>query len=297
MKYILTGGAGHITRPVAEKLLSEGHSVTIITRSAANLNDLAAKGAVVAEGSVEDAGFIQTVFAGADAVYLMIPPNFSLEGGWREYQNKVADNYVRAVKVNGIKNVVVLSSIGAHMGDGAGPIDGLADLEKKLSDLQNVNILFLRPSYFFYNLFSMVPLIKNMQIAGANFGNTDEKLVLVHTSDIAEVVCANLLGLNFTGHSHRYIASDERTVQEVADVLGNAAGKPGVTWITFSDEQALGGMLQAGLPEAIAQGYVQMGKSIRTGEIQADYWKNRPELGKIKLEDFAKEFAAVYAAG
>lgn len=297
MKYILTGGAGHITRPVAEKLLREGHSVTIITRSAVNLGDLAAKGAAAAEGSVEDAGFVQTMFAGADAVYLMIPPNFSLAGGWREYQNKVADNYVKAVQINGIKNVVVLSSIGAHMGDGAGPIDGLADLEKKLADLHNVNILFLRPSYFFYNLFSMAPLIKNMQIAGANFGNTDEKLVLVHTSDIADVVSENLLGLNFTGHSCRYIASDERTVQEIAEVLGNAAGKPGVPWVTFSDADALGGMLQAGLPEAIAQGYVQMGKSIRSGEIQADYWKNKPELGKIKLEDFAKEFAAVYAAG
>lgn len=296
MKYVLTGGAGHITKPAAEKLLAAGHEVVIVSRSAENVKDLAAKGAASAIGSVEEEAFVQNAFSGADAVYLMIPPNFSYAGSLREYQNKVADIYVNAVKANAIKNVVLLSSIGAHMGNGAGPIDGLADLEKKLEALENVNVKFLRPSYFFYNLFSQVPLIKNMNIAGSNFGNTNEKLVLTHTSDIAEVLAEELLHLNFTGHSSRYIASDERDVNDIAAVLGNAVGKPGVSWVTFTDEQAYAGMLQAGLPESITEGYVQMGKSLRTGEIQADYWKNKPVLGKVKLEDFAKEFTAAFNA-
>jgi hypothetical protein len=39
-----------------------------------------------------------------------------------------------------------------------------------------------------------------------------------------------------------------------------------------------------------------MGKSIREGLLQADYWNNKPILGKIKLADFAKEFEAAYHA-
>ena len=54
-------------------------------------------------------------------------------------------------------------------------------------------------------------------------------------------------------------------------------------------------MLGAGLPPSISEAYVQMGRSIRNGKIQEDYWKNRPaQLGKTKLEDFAREFKAAY---
>jgi uncharacterized protein YbjT (DUF2867 family) len=296
MRYVLTGGAGHITKPVAEKLQAAAHEVVIISRSADNVKDLTAKGAKVAVGSVDDAAFITKTFAGADAVYLMIPPNFSPEGGWRTYQNKVGDIYTDAISKNKIKNVVVLSSVGAHMGNGSGPVDGLADLEKKLSALKDVNIRILRPSYFMYNLFGMIPLIKGMNIMGGNYGNTDEKLVLVHTNDIAEAAAEELLNLKFTGHSVRYIASDERHPNEIAEVLSKAIGKPGIPWVPFSDEQALGGMQQSGLPETIAQGYTDLGKAIRSGEAQEDYWRHKPVLSKTKLEDFAKEFGAAFNA-
>jgi nucleoside-diphosphate-sugar epimerase len=33
MKYTITGGADHISKPLAEKLLAAGHSVTVIGRS------------------------------------------------------------------------------------------------------------------------------------------------------------------------------------------------------------------------------------------------------------------------
>jgi uncharacterized protein YbjT (DUF2867 family) len=119
MKYVLTGGAGHISKPVAEKLLAAGHDVTVIGRNADNVKELIAKGATLAAGSVEDAAFLENTFAGADAVYLMIPPNFAPGGGWRAFQNKVSDAFVNAIVKGNVKNVVVLSSIGAHMGEGA----------------------------------------------------------------------------------------------------------------------------------------------------------------------------------
>jgi uncharacterized protein YbjT (DUF2867 family) len=208
----------------------------------------------------------------------------------------VARNYVDAITGNNIKNVVVLSSIGAHMGNGAGPVDGLADFEDLLKKHSDINVKFLRPSYFMYNLFAMIPLIKGMNIAGGNFGGTDEKLILVHTSDIAAAAAEELLALNFTGFSVRYIAGDEKTGAEIATALGEAIGKPDIPWIVFSDEQSLEGMKQAGLTETMAEGYTTMGRALREGKMQEDYWKNRPELGKIKLNDFVNEFAAVFNA-
>jgi uncharacterized protein YbjT (DUF2867 family) len=294
MKYVITGSLGHISKPVVERLVKDGHQVTVITSNGDRKSDIEALGAAAAVGSVEDAVFISNTFSGADGVYLMIPPNWGATS-WLQYQQKVADNYAAAITANNIKHVVQLSSIGAHMRKGAGPVDGLGYLEDQLLKLTDVHVKMLRPSFFYYNLFSMIPLIKGMNIMGANYGGTDEKLVLVHTSDIADAVYAALSGLQFTGHTVDYIASDERTTDEIAAVLSAAIGKPGIPWVVFTDEQSLQGMLQAGLSETIAEGYTALGTGIRTGAVQEDYLKNRPAaFGKIKLEDFAGEFAAAF---
>jgi len=296
MKYVITGSLGHISKPVVAQLVKAGHSVTVITSKQANAAAIEALGATAAVGSVEDAAFVTNAFAGADAVYLMVPPNWGVTN-WFAFQQQVADNYIAAIKANGVKKVVQLSSIGAHLRKGAGPIDGLGYLEAELEKLSGVDVKVLRPSYFFYNLFNMIPLIKNMGIMGSNFGSTDEKLVLVHTTDIANAVLENLNGLSFTGYTINYVSSDERHPKDIAAVLGAAIGKPETNWVTFTDEQSFQGMVQAGLSTTIAEGYTQMGHAINDGKIQEEYWQNPPATkGSIKLEDFAKEFAAAYQA-
>lgn len=295
MNYVITGSIGHISKPIVEGLVKAGHSVTVITSKAENAAKIEILGAKPAVGSVEDADFMTQAFAGADAVYLMIPPKWGVTD-WRGFQNEVADNYIAAIKTNAVPYVVMLSSIGAHMGNGAGPVDGLYDLEQKLKTIDDLNVKVLRPSYFMYNLFGMVGMVKGMGMMGSNFG--DDKVVLVHTSDIAEAALQNLMNLDFTGNQIQYIASDERTGAEIATVLGEAVGKPETPWIVFSDEQSKQGILQAGLNEEIATGYTTMGKSIRNGTMQEDYFANRPaSLGKVKLEEFAKnEFAPAFNA-
>lgn len=293
MNYIITGSIGHISKPIVEKLAKAGHNVTVITSKAENAPQIEALGAKAAVGSLEDADFVKQAFVGADAAYLMIPPKWGVTN-WRGYQNSVADNYIAAIQANEVPYVVLLSSIGAHMGNGAGPIDGLHDLEQKLKTVEGLNVKALRPSYFMYNLLNMVGLVKGMGIMGSNFG--DDKLVLVHTSDIAEVALQNLLNLDFTGFQVRYIASDERTGAEIAKVLGEAVGKSETPWVVFSDEQSKQGMLQAGMNDEMATGYTAMGIAIRNGALQEDYFTNRPAtFGKVKLEDFAaNEFAQVF---
>jgi uncharacterized protein YbjT (DUF2867 family) len=295
MNYVITGSIGHISKPIVTKLLAAGHSVTVITSNADKSKVIEALGAKAAVGSIEDVTFLKNTFAEADALYLMIPPKWTVTN-WFEYQSKVADNYIEAVKSNQIKNVVLLSSIGAHMRKGCGPVDGAGYLEEKLLGLKDTNSKFLRPSYFYYNLFSMIPLIKHAGIIGSTQG-PNHKLILTHTSDIAEAATEELLNLNFKGQSVRYIASDERTWSEITTILANAIDKPGIPYVEFTDEQSLQGMLQAGLSPTIADGYLAMGKALRTGEMEADYWKNKPtKLGKVKLEEFVKEFVAAYDA-
>ena len=295
MHYVVTGSLGHTGKPITEGLVNSGHTVTVITSKPDNVAAIEALGAKAAVGSVEDADFLKQAFAGADATYLLIPSKWGVSG-WRAFQNQIIDNYVAAIQANDIRFAVLLSSVGADLGEGVGPVDGLYDAEQKLANVEGLNSKFLRPSYFMYNLFGMIGMVKNMGIMGANFG--EDTLVLTHTSDIADVALTELLNLDFTGHQVRYIASDERTGTEIARVLGEAIGKPETPWVVFSDEQSVQGMQQAGLNDEMATAYTVMGQSLREGKMQADFFANKPPTyGKVKLEEFAKnEFAPAFNA-
>jgi uncharacterized protein YbjT (DUF2867 family) len=294
MKYVITGGAGNISKPLTEKLLKAGHDVTVISRNMENIRSLMRLGAHPAIGSVNDTAFLIKTFTGADAVYTMVPPNYATND-MKASIAEVGKNYTEALKATNVKYVVNLSSVGAHLPDGVGPVSGLYRVEQAMNGLKNINIKHLRPTYFYQNFLGNIDMVKNMNIIGGNFGGADFKMLLSDTNDIAEVAFEELSTLNFTGHSIRYIGSDERSTDDIAKVLGDAVAKPQLPWIIFGDEDAFGGMVQMGLPENVAKNYVEMGHAMQTGIMFEDYWKNHPAtLGKTKLEEFAKTFAAVY---
>jgi len=294
MKYILSGSLGHINKPLTQKLVAAGHNVTVISSHQARRAEIEALGAKAAIGSVEDVTFLTETFKGADAVFALIPPPVTEPADWKARIHQVGKNFADAIKASGVKKVVQLSSIGAHMAEGCGPVSGIHFAERELDALDGVDVLHLRPGYFYTNLFAMIGLIKHAGILGNNFG-ADNTVVMVHPNDIAAVAAEELLSLGFTGKTVRYIASDERTSREITSVLGAAIGKPELPYVEFTDEQNLNGIIGAGVPAELARNFVEMGTAVRSGEMFADYKKHKVEFGPTKLEDFAKEFAGAYA--
>lgn len=293
MKYVITGSLGNISLPLAKKLLAEGHEVTVISSKHDKVAQIEAMKARAAIGSVTDVAFLARAFGDADVVYTMVPPFFGASD-WKKYIADVGKNYAEAIKVAGVKYVVNLSSIGAHMPEGCGPVSGLFYVEKALNELPGVSVKHLRPGFFFTNLLSNAGMAKHMGIIGGNYGE-NTTMTMVYPGDIAEVAAEEMLNLDFSGKSIRYVMSEEITTSKIASILGTAIGKPDLPWVNFSDEDTLGGMLQAGLPEEIARNYAEMGGAIRSGEMISDYLKNKPTVfGKTKLESWAPVFVEVY---
>jgi len=289
MKITVTGSLGNISKPLATKLIAAGNQVTIVSRNPDKVKDIEALGATAAIGSISDADFLTKAFAGADVVYTMVPPNFGAVD-YRAYVSGATKNYAAAIQKNGITRVVNLSSIGADIDGGTGQISGNHDGEIVLNALEGVAIKHLRAGFFYVNLYANIPMIKNLGVLGTNYG-PDTRLIMVHPQDIAAAAAEEILH-PFTGKSVRYITSDDHTAGEVATILGTAISKPDLKWVEFTDEQALGGMLKAGLPEPIAKNFVEMNSAVRSGILWKDYdAKGTKPTGKIKLEDFAKEFA------
>ncbi|GAB3572204.1 Rossmann-fold NAD(P)-binding domain-containing protein [Hymenobacter daeguensis] len=292
MKIILTGSLGNISKPLATELVQNGHAVTVISRHPDKRAAIEALGATAAIGSVDDAAFLATAFTGADAVYLMVPPSFGASDS-RAYHQQIGRSYARAVGESGVRRVVQLSSWGAHRLEGTGGILGTHDVEEILAQVPGVALTHLRPTSFYSNMFSFAGMIKAAGIIGVNYaGHT--RVAFVHALDIARAAAHELTTPVALGRHVRYVASDERTADEVAHVLGAAIGRPDLQWVALTNEQMQENLVRAGVPANRAAEIVDIYASIGNGTLGEDYAQHRPHLGRMKLEDFAKEFAAAF---
>lgn len=294
MKIAVTGSLGNISRVLIEKLVANGHKVKVVSSNADRVNEIEKLKAIPAIGSVEDYDFISRSFEDAEAAYLMIPPDFS-SADLKQYIKTVGGQYAKAIKENGVRYVVNLSSIGAHIPDGLGPTGSNYFVEQKLNELNDANVLHLRPGMFLTNFFGSIGMIKHQNILGNNF-NGSVSLPLTHPRDIAEVAFNALDTLSFSGKQVKYIVSDEKNGFEIAAVLGNAVGKTDVRWVAFTDEQLLNALMQNGFSEQMAKVYiVEIGIALKDGTFMEDLNKHKsPSIAQTSLQEFAKEFAMAY---
>ncbi|MDR6404455.1 MULTISPECIES: NAD(P)H-binding protein [Chryseobacterium] len=289
MKIVITGSLGNVAKPLAQQLIAAGHNITVISSNESKKSEIETLGAKAAIGSITDLNFLVKTFEGADAAFLMTPPSLGTENIIENTIN-AGKNYAEAIKQTEVKRVVMLSSTGAESSIENGPIKGLHYIEKFYNELEKTSITFLRAGYFYINFFNDIPLIKNAGIIGSNYPE-NIKIPLVHPTDIAKAAAKELVKIT-EGKNVRYIVSDLREASDIAKIIGNAIGKPELPWVEFKDEDSLNGMLQAGLPQEIAEMYTEMGRGIRTGVVQKDFVEHGELVdGDVKLEKFAKEFA------
>lgn len=280
MNIVITGSLGNISKPLAITLIAKGHSVTVISSNPEKQKEIEIIGAKAAIGSIEDINFLTTTYAGADAVYCMIPFNFMVEDQ-KAYFRKMETNYVQAIKQNDVEKVVFLTGWAADVED-----------SYLLNQLSDRTVVELRPGSFYTNFYNDIKTIKEYGALMAGYGEND-KIAFVSPNDIADVAFEELT-TSFQGKKARYVASEELTCNEAAKILGEAIGKPDLKWIALSEEQLLNGLIQSGFPQQLAHDFVKMQMKTHRGETFENYLKNRPVLGKTKLRDFAKEFAKAY---
>lgn len=296
MKVIVTGSLGNISKPLTKDLVQKGHTVTVISSNEEKQKDIETLGATAAIGSLENVDFLAASFTDADAVYCMVPPNnyFDRNLDLLAYYRRLGNNYAQAIGQSGVKRVVNLSSIGAHLDRGSGILLGARNVEKILNELSSdVAITHIRPTSFYYNLFGYVDTIESDGFIAANYG-ADDKIPWVSPIDIAAVIAEEIV-TPLVGRKVRYVASEELTGNETARILGAAIGKPDLKWIIITNEQMLSGLEAAGMNPQIAAGLVEMYASLHSGLLAEDYYRNKPAvMGNVKLEDFAKEFAAAF---
>jgi len=305
MKIIVTGSLGNISKPLTETLVAQGHDVIVVSSDLKKHAAIAALGATPAIGSITDADFLTNTFYGADAVYAMIPLSFT-EPDLGEYLRRVGQNYVQALKAGGTRRIVILSGWAADLVK--------AENVEHLFDGIDASVTIMRPAAFYTNFYQSMDLIKGKGFIGkfltlrysglwalltgktgllmGNYGG-DDRIVFVSPKDIADAVAEELL-LTPKEKTIRYVGSEEMTCNEAARIIGNAIGKPWLKWVLLSDKEMLQGLKMAKLPEKLAETLVEMQAAMHSGKTLENFHRNKSKMGKVKLSDFAREFAAVY---
>lgn len=289
MKLTVTGSLGNISRTLVKKLTANGHEVKVISSNADRAREIENLKATPLIGSLLDPEFVLQAFKDADAVYTMVPPDFSVPD-YYAFADKLHENYVQAITLNNIQHVVNLSSIGVAVA-GVAPLTRYYNLEERLNAIEGLNVVHIRPAMFYTNFYGGLEMAKKQGVIGHNLGGAVE-LLMTHPSDIAATAFDLLNELSFSGHQIRYLISDIKTGNEIASTLSEAINRP-LTWVEFPDDALLAGLMQNGFTRDTAETLiVAAGKAIREGLF--DTFKKHKASESTKFADFAREFAMAY---
>lgn len=291
--YAVCGATGNIGRVIAEKLLAQGKKVRAIGRSAERLQSLTDKGAEPIVADLEDTNAMAEAFTDVQAVFAMIPPNLTATD-FRGYQNEIGQSLTDAIKKAGVKYVVNLSSIGAHLSKGVGVVNGLYDQEQRLNQLKDVNVIHLRPTFFMENHLWQIETIKQHNMM-ATSQNPDAPAPQIATSDIADYAVERLTRLNFEGKVSRdLLGPADVSMNSVASAIGNAIGKKELKYVQVPYEDSRKHMLGLGMSESVADGMIELYRAFNDGTCRPTEARSSENSTPSTIENFSKIFAQIY---
>jgi uncharacterized protein YbjT (DUF2867 family) len=289
----ITGATGQTGSKIANLLLEKGKMIRVISRTENNVLPLHIRGAEMAIGDQADVAFLTKAFSGCRVVYLLIPPKMDTQD-FRSYYNTMGDVAVEAIRASGVKKVVFLSSLGAELEAGTGPVVGLHDVEAKLEKLTQVDMVILRPGYFMENTLRNASLIKKQRING-NTNSPDIPVTMIATRDIAKKAAELLETSSFTGHTVVELFGDRISYKEATRLIGEAIGFPALPYVRFDEEDAVNSMMSMGVSENMARSFIKLSRAIEKGEIHPLYIDPLKPNTSTSYKDFVNEvFKPVY---
>lgn len=263
------GATGHTGSVVADRLLRAGRPIRAIGRSAQRLEPLRRRGAEIAAGDGLDPEFLAFAFRGAEAVFALVPPDTS-QPDVRDFQNRWGAAIAAALERSRVRRVAFLSSLGAELPSGTGPIAGLHDVEQRLEALgQGIN--------------------------GGGFA-PEMPMAMVATADIGLAAAEELAG-GFRGVQVRELLGPrDYTMAEATRILGAKIGTPDLRYVQFADQDFAGALVGAGFSPGAAAALVEMAHAFNQGRIRSLQGRNPRTTTATAFETFADRLAAAYRA-
>jgi len=288
MRIAVTTPTGHVGSAVADFLLDFGGNVQVrlLGRRADKLTDLIQRGAETVIGSQDDVDYLCRATQGVNALFWATPPGYGSDNV-RAFQNRLGTVGAKAIETNQIARVVNLSSIGADMESGNGPIGGLNDVEGLLNETA-CHVVHLRPGFFFENLLWQLDSIRNagrffLPISGTR------RYPMIATRDIGRVASARLASRGWIGHFVGELHGPaDLSFDEVAGILSQTLGRK-VEYVQCDREQARQAMLNNAMSENAAGLMLEMYDAVESGRLQTIQPRSTKTTTPTTLTEFARD--------
>ena len=282
----IVGATGNVGGKIADILIRTGERVRLTARSSDRLRSFVGKNAVAYAGDAMNAEFLVKAFRASDAVFTLIPPDPRVVR-FLQYANKIGESIARALEIAKVKYVVNLSSYGAELPEGTGPIVGLHNMEERLNRIKGLNVLHLRASYFMENLLSSIDLIKSNGMIG-NAIRGDFKIPFIATRDIAVYAADHLVKRDFSGVTVQYLRGPrDLSMIEATEIIGRRIGKPGMSYVMVPYNDAEKGLVARGLSPDMSRTYIEMSKAFNESKIKRE--RAKEFVTKTSFETFCDE--------
>jgi uncharacterized protein YbjT (DUF2867 family) len=286
--YTVLGATGHIGSVITRKLLEKGEKVRAVGRSTARLQPLVQRGAEAFIGDVNDPAALTRAFTDVRAAFLMIPPGMNSQD-YEADQARETDTISSAVRNSGLHYAVNLSSIGAQAAAGTGPILGVRLSETKLNAVEKLNVLHLRPAYFFENHLAAVSMVQMMGLFGGAL-RADMQIPMIAARDIGAYAAERLLKLDFNGkQTQELLGERDLSMNEVAAIIGRALNLPDLRYAQFPYDQVKQVLLQMGTPPKTAAYFIEMFQGFNEGIVVSPEARNAENTTLTSFETFVKE--------
>ena len=224
MKIAIAAASGKIGRRTAEKVLQAGHDIILLARHPENIADLVAQGATVKLVSSDDPQGLVEATQQADALFWLTPPKLDTPSLYDWYiQTAIAG--AKAVRENGIKRVVNISSIGAGAKPNLGTVSFVGDVESILNQTA-ANVLHLRPGYFMENFLEQVESIRQDRTVYSPY-DRDHDIPWISTDDIGDEAAKYLLDDGWAGQWTRNLMGQENlSLSQTTAILSQLLNRP-----------------------------------------------------------------------
>ncbi|WP_165368102.1 NAD(P)H-binding protein [Phytoactinopolyspora endophytica] len=221
--YAIAGVTGHVGGHAARELLGRGERVRVLVRTEAKGKEWADRGADVAVTDLRHRSGVAEALHGCQGAFLLLPA-VEPEEDFHVEQRRTADSIVGAVVDSEVPHVVMLSSIGAELTEGTGPLLPLNYLENELRETGTV-LSALRSFHFQEKVETVLGAVLEAGIY-PNFGESaDVSKPMNATRDIGSLV-ADVLVAPPVASKIVDVEGPHYTEQQVADTLSALLGKP-----------------------------------------------------------------------
>lgn len=252
--YLVAGATGRVGSATAAGLLTAGARVRVLVRRQAAAETWLSQGAEARTVALEDRVALGRALEGCSGFFVLLPFDLNADD-LDEHADRLIDSIAGAVADQKVPHTVMLSSGGADLAEGTGPITGLHRLEQALLST-GTTLTALRSGHFQEKVTDLVDIARESGVYPVFAASAHRPLPMVATHDIGEIAADALLSP--PGSSETVdIIGPTYTEREVATALGDALGRD-LAVATIPADSWVGALIDAGFRPHVAESLAEL---------------------------------------